>query len=288
MVEAGYACVGGNATSRDVCTVVACGDGKRQGAEECDDGNARLGDGCNSFCAIEPRFKCVGGTSEGPDACAIRELPRRLPFRCIFPLPHLFNPVLPPRAVRVFSCRPAFVDASANIPRGGTWLALGDFEDDLLLEVVIDGSLYRQSTQGGVFVLDITISGGCCGSAGAGGQGRVGALGDFDNDGLLDVYINMAGLFRNTGRDGAGKSIFVAVPANVSDGLTQRSAGQAASWGDCNGDGYIDLFLARNDHTSGGSRLFVNKGGGLFVDSAASFGGDATTGRSLIESDRSF
>ena len=43
-----------------------CGDGKVQGAEECDDGDALGGDGCNAACQIEPGFTCAGL----PSSCA--------------------------------------------------------------------------------------------------------------------------------------------------------------------------------------------------------------------------
>jgi fibro-slime domain-containing protein len=44
------------------CRAVTCGDKKTEGAEQCDDGNNDLGDGCDPFCHSEP--KCVNGTCE--------------------------------------------------------------------------------------------------------------------------------------------------------------------------------------------------------------------------------
>lgn len=52
------------------CVSAVCGDGKREGAEACDDGNTAVGDGCSSGCGVEPLFECAGKT---PDIC------RRLP-----------------------------------------------------------------------------------------------------------------------------------------------------------------------------------------------------------------
>lgn len=40
-----------------------CGDGKVQGAEDCDDAGALNGDGCNAACKIEPGFNCTGEPS---------------------------------------------------------------------------------------------------------------------------------------------------------------------------------------------------------------------------------
>eukprot|EP00658_Telonema_sp_P-2_P036236 TRINITY_DN26250_c0_g1_i1.p1 TRINITY_DN26250_c0_g1~~TRINITY_DN26250_c0_g1_i1.p1 ORF type:complete len:419 (-),score=93.14 TRINITY_DN26250_c0_g1_i1:306-1562(-) len=35
-----------------------CGDGRREGPEQCDDGNTAAGDGCNAECALEPGYSC--------------------------------------------------------------------------------------------------------------------------------------------------------------------------------------------------------------------------------------
>lgn len=35
-----------------------CGDGFNFGINECDDGNVINGDGCNSECVVEDRWKC--------------------------------------------------------------------------------------------------------------------------------------------------------------------------------------------------------------------------------------
>ena len=37
-----------------------CGDGWVQGLEECDDGNARGGDGCGADCLVEDGWECTG------------------------------------------------------------------------------------------------------------------------------------------------------------------------------------------------------------------------------------
>jgi cysteine-rich repeat protein len=46
-----------------------CGDGKRDGAEACDDGNIASGDGCTPTCARETGFNC---TSSNPSICTRR------------------------------------------------------------------------------------------------------------------------------------------------------------------------------------------------------------------------
>jgi fibro-slime domain-containing protein len=60
-VEAGWACVA-NPTPppASVCHQTTCGDGIKEGSEECDDGNTIPYDGCSPTCTIEPH--CSGGT----------------------------------------------------------------------------------------------------------------------------------------------------------------------------------------------------------------------------------
>lgn len=50
------------------CTAVVCGDGLKQGSEECDDGNTTPGDGCSATCKNEP-FVCGNGTLEPLEIC---------------------------------------------------------------------------------------------------------------------------------------------------------------------------------------------------------------------------
>ncbi len=86
------------------------------------------------------------------------------------------------------------------------------------------------------------------------------AAGDYNGDGLLDIYVtNSAGanaLYRNNG-DGAFTN--VALAAGVDD---KRSRGHGAGWGDYDNDGDLDLFVANY----GASKLFRNLGDGTFAD----------------------
>ncbi len=61
-------------TETDACVEV-CGDGKNMGLVECDDGNRKNGDGCNSACQIEKDYECTGGNSTHPDVCVNRKPP---------------------------------------------------------------------------------------------------------------------------------------------------------------------------------------------------------------------
>lgn len=68
VVETGFTCTGGTATTPDVCTEI-CGDGLDFGNYACDDGNTRDGDGCSSTCTIETGWTCASGTPNWPDIC---------------------------------------------------------------------------------------------------------------------------------------------------------------------------------------------------------------------------
>ena len=48
--------------SADTYCKEVCGDGKKFGAYECDDGNTVSGDGCSSTCYIEKGWQCSGGS----------------------------------------------------------------------------------------------------------------------------------------------------------------------------------------------------------------------------------
>src|SRR6202012_5731483 len=54
--EPGHACT---VASPSVCHATVCGDGKKEGFEQCDDKNLIPYDGCSPYCTIEP--KCSSG-----------------------------------------------------------------------------------------------------------------------------------------------------------------------------------------------------------------------------------
>jgi hypothetical protein len=102
------------------------------------------------------------------------------------------------------------------------------------------------------------------------------AWGDFDNDGLLDVYVcgefraesmdlrNMCRLYRNLG---GGKFRDVAQEAGVVNGRLAK----AARWGDFDRDGRLDLFVS-NMGDDEKARFYRNIGDGTFRDAASELG----------------
>jgi len=92
-------------------------------------------------------------------------------------------------------------------------------------------------------------------------QGGVGCtVGDYDNDGLLDIFVATYGttlLYKNLG---GGKFREVAAEAGVQ--RTLHAVG--ASWGDVDNDGYLDLFVAAyvdGDNWFSRPLLFMNQHG---------------------------
>ena len=100
------------------------------------------------------------------------------------------------------------------------------------------------------------------------------AWGDYDNDGLLDLYVageyhdrnatilNFCRLYRNKG-DGTFEN--VAESAGV---LNARWA-KGVAWGDYDDDGDLDLYVS---NMNGPNRLYRNRGDGTFVDVAPELG----------------
>jgi hypothetical protein len=96
---------------------------------------------------------------------------------------------------------------------------------------------------------------------------------DYDEDGDLDVYVgNMDGDANGLWRNDGGKFADVAVeaglawggrlPADATNGTVRPCAA------DVNNDGHLDLFMANY----GKNGLFLNRGGGKFVDVSAAWG----------------
>jgi hypothetical protein len=113
------------------------------------------------------------------------------------------------------------------------------------------------------------------------------ALFDFDNDGLLDIYLlqNAGPNSKSTNRllhqekDGRFRDV------SAGSGLDIAGYGMGVAVGDINNDGWPDLLVTQY----GGSRLFLNNGNGTFTDITRQAGLDLVlwgTSASFLDYDR--
>ena len=152
------------------------------------------------------------------------------------------------------------------VSAGPSFQALwGDLDNDGYLDLVIlstnyipivchnnhDGTFSKTAVTGLPFL-------------GAGNYTTTAALGDFDNDGYLDLFIGAAGasafdnLFRN---NGDGTFTNVTKVSSLIEGLVSVPLG--AGWVDYNNDGWLDLFVGESTGNQG-SALFHNNGDETF------------------------
>jgi hypothetical protein len=152
--------------------------------------------------------------------------------------------------------------------------AVADFDNDGWSDLYVTGvnrNVLYHNERGERFT-DVTERAGVGGTSAAGRKlWSVGAAWlDYDNDGDLDLFIGNESsdecpapsqLFRNDG----GKFVDVAAAA----GVTNDRYAKGATWGDYDGDRYLDLYVSNNGQPN---RLYHNKGDGTFDEVAAQFG----------------
>ncbi len=106
------------------------------------------------------------------------------------------------------------------------------------------------------------------------------AVGDFDGDGWLDVFVTSAGtdslhcrhlLYHNNAN---GTFTDVAAAAGVQSTSSVGFDGLGATWGDYDLDGRLDLAVSGYQYGSGGNKLFHNNGNGTFTNTTAALGYD--------------
>ncbi|MCA9284659.1 MAG: VCBS repeat-containing protein [Phycisphaerales bacterium] len=94
------------------------------------------------------------------------------------------------------------------------------------------------------------------------------AVADYDGDGVLDINFTQLAAGNKLFR-GVGNLAFTDVTATA--GVGDTGAGKGCTWGDFDGDGWVDLFIANYDgivpNTAGKTdRLYRNNGDGTFAD----------------------
>jgi len=160
----------------------------------------------------------------------------------------------------------------------GSIVSFADYDNDGWMDVVVGGNgspdaLYHNNHDG--TFSEVTTAAGL--NPGPNTQGL--AWGDYDNDGLLDLYVsrgtgNGGGIQSNSLYHNNGDGTFADVGdlAQVNDNTPTF----AAVWGDYDNDGFLDLFVARPGMTEIGvgnaNLLYHNNGDGTFTDVAAQEG----------------
>ena len=166
--------------------------------------------------------------------------------------------------------RPGHPEYGTQTPHG---VAVEDFDGDGLQDILLvcfgepHVQLFRNI--GGLKFVDIT--------KGSGleifkGWGTGAAVGDFNRDGNLDVYLTSVAWERNDRAkskkdwesrlfEGRGGGKFVDVSAKA--GVLLDRPGRCCAWSDVDGDGWLDLFVACPNTPS---VLFRNNGNGTFTD----------------------
>ena len=171
----------------------------------------------------------------------------------------------------------------------GTGAAFIDCNDDGHLDLWVSrrvgpNVLYQNDGSGHFF--DIATE---AGVADPSGDKSAVVPADYDNDGRPDVFVGRNGT--NTLYHGLGDCRFEEV-ADAS-GLLGAGATQGATWGDYDGDGFLDLFTV--DHTNVAlpalpgeddrrAYLFHNTGGGGFEDASELLGLDTLVGAGFASS----
>jgi len=153
--------------------------------------------------------------------------------------------------------------------------AAADFDNDGDVDVFLIGggtasdALFTNDGTGRF--TDVTAA---AGIAGEPHLGAGAAVGDYDGDGWLDLYVTSHGtpLAPETGRhrlwhnNGDGTFTDVAESSGVATTSTVIADGFGAVFGDYDLDGDLDLFVAGWEREGAGNRLFANQGDGTFTD----------------------
>jgi len=101
----------------------------------------------------------------------------------------------------------------------------------------------------------------------SGGYSETASWGDYDNDGLLDLYVTRSGattlLRRNQLYHNDGGNAFTKI--TVGPPVIQAFVSRSVNWTDIDGDGDLDLFVTNEGSSANNENLYRNDGGGTFT-----------------------
>jgi enediyne biosynthesis protein E4 len=188
------------------------------------------------------------------------------------------------------------LDSATFGKKAGDTASFVDYDNDGYMDVAFAGeatseALYKN--KGGGTFIDVTTNAGLKKLRPSQGI----AWGDYNNDGLVDLYIARGNLgtgpYKNTLYRNNGNGTFTDVTAQA--GVGGGGNYWAAIWGDYDNDGYLDLFVACSGGAAVGSPgnanlLYHNNGDGTFTNVARQQGveledGGASTHRACAWAD---
>ena len=187
-----------------------------------------------------------------------------------------------PEGVAESRAAPRFANASGETGLagvGGNFFAWGDYDNDGHQDLLVDGTrLFRNSGPPSWTFSEVTAQ------AGIGGSGaNCGNWADYDNDVYLDLYCPSGGwstdsdprwdiLWHNNG-DGTFTNV-----TEKAGHVTDTFPSVAAGWGDCDRDGFVDLYVANYENASMSTyypdTFWRNDGDGTFTNATSAAGLD--------------